>query len=228
MKIVSNEKVIARNSRAGFWATLLYPVVIALGALTLLSPQGNGFLAVALIALGLVFRQASLTLTRYGRGADLSLNETLKKLDDQYTLYHFSTPVSHLLVGQAGIWILLPRYVQGRVTFDEKRDRWKLERLKRQGLRGLFAEGIGRPDMEIVAEAGSLDRYLQKRWTSEDSPYLQAAIVLMDPKSEAATPNAPIPTVHLSKLREFIRQKEKDDKTSAAGLQAFKDALNNA
>ena len=48
---------------------------------------------------------------------DELIDQALKGLDKKYTLYHYSIPVSHLLVGPAGVWILLPYYQRGTITY---------------------------------------------------------------------------------------------------------------
>src|SRR3972149_12216089 len=95
------------------------------------------------LLLGIVSVQIGTYFGRWNRRPDLAFNQALNSLDDSYSLYHFRTPVSHMLLGPSGIWILLPRHTRGQVTYDPNKKRW---RAKGGGLLARFSrEGIGRP-----------------------------------------------------------------------------------
>lgn len=210
MKFITNEKLIKRNSQAGYWASLLSPVTLVLSAILLEQKVGLSWL---IFSLGVILYQIGKLLRKYGRGADLTLNKALERLGNEYTLYHFSTPVSHLLVGPAGVWMLVPRYVQGEITYNAKRNRWKLVRKGPFAkLTGFLREGLGRPDLEIINEATALDRYLEKRWEGDAALQVDAALIVMDEKSIIDAGDSPVPTIHLRSLRQFLREKEKENK----------------
>ncbi len=63
---------------------------------------------------------------RWGRSPrpDEQLDSGLKGLPNEDTIYHYVTPASHLYVGSAGIWVLLPLHQRGRVTYQK--NRWKI------------------------------------------------------------------------------------------------------
>lgn len=216
MKIITNEKLIKRNSQIGYWAMLLSPATLVLSAILRESKVG---LSLLVFTLGVVFFQIGKLLRKFGRGADLELNKALERLGNDYTLYHFSTPVSHLLVGPAGVWILVPRYAKGIITYKVKRNRWKLVRSGVFAkLTGFLREGLGRPDLEFFAEANALDRFLEKRWERDAALHVEAALLIMDEKSVIEVEDAPVPTIHLGSLRQFLRGKEKDNKTPPSTL----------
>lgn len=223
MKIISNKKIIERNSKLSFGSALLSPVLIAISAWLFFDSEENLGLSLSLLVVGFIFYQVGITTKRWSRGTDQTLNNVLRRLDDNYTLYHFTTPVSHLLVGPAGIWILAPRYARGIVTFNEKRKRWKLTRSSAGSkVFSVFMEGLGRPDLELVGEAGALDRYLKKHWEYKEHPHVDGAIIFMDDRVEIEADNAPVPTLKVGKLREFIRAQEKESKVSAGVVKKFK------
>ncbi|MEK6222931.1 MAG: hypothetical protein N2D54_11855, partial [Chloroflexota bacterium] len=102
MRIITNETIIKKNSRIGFWASLISPVLFAASASVYFSARANISASIGLVILGFLFFQGGIALRKWSQGADESLNRVLKKLSNDYTLYHFQTPVSHLLVGPAG------------------------------------------------------------------------------------------------------------------------------
>jgi hypothetical protein len=185
----------------------------------LTNPKQIGVSLFAFI-LGLFIFALSSAFRRYVRGKEFNL--ALKKLGNDYTLYHFITPVSHLLVGPAGIWILVPKYAKGTVTFDESRGRWRFSRPSFLAKTFFFmTEGIGRPAVDVLREADVLDRFLRKNWKLKERPYVEAAIVFMDEDTLVDARNAPIDTLPIKKLREHIRKKEGENKMSHSALKAF-------
>ena len=220
MKIVIDEKAVKRNSRIGFIATFLGPIVFGISLSIALTNPTQIAISLFAFVLGLFIFALSSTFRRFVRGKEFNL--ALKKLGNDYTLYHFITPVSHLLVGPAGIWILVPKYARGTVTYDESRGQWKFSRHSFLAKTFFFmTEGIGRPAVDVLREADMLDRYLRKNWELEERPHIEAAIVFMDDETEVDAKSAPIATLSISKLREHIRKKEAENKMSHAALKAF-------
>ncbi len=203
MRIFTNENLFKRNTRLAFIANLggMFFLLASVYVLFIGSALG---LYLFFLFLGIVSMQIGVYFGRWNRRPDLALNNALKSVDDSYSLYHYTTPVSHLLLGPSGIWILLPRHARGTVTFDQRRQRWKL---KIKGFASRFGqEPIGRPIAEASLEAESLDRYLQKHWKKEDGDLrVQAALVFVDEATEVeAAGNAPIPTVGIKKAKQML------------------------
>lgn len=222
MKIIADNKLINRNARVSFWAAMLSPILIATSAWIFFNRPEDISWSLGLFIFGFILYQAGLIMKRWGRGIDQELNKTLKRLDDSYSLYHFTTPASHLLVGPAGIWILIPRFARGLITFNEKRKRWKLKRNTFfTKIFSVFLEGLGRPDVELIGEADALDRYLNKHWKHKDNPHIDAVLVFMDERTDIQVEGAPISTLKIGKLREFIRNKEQEKKISPKIIKKF-------
>src|SRR6266508_2226155 len=155
MKIIKNEKLIKRNATIGNWTSLGALVVLGVGMY--ISMRRTDLFLYALIALlaGFTLTQVGMYMgNRYGRSPrpDEKLDAGLKGLPGDYTMYHYTTPVSHLLVGPAGVWIVLPYHQRGQVTF--KKDRWKISGggFLQSYMRIFGQENIGRPDLEIESE----------------------------------------------------------------------------
>lgn len=203
MKIYTNEKLYKRNARLAFIANLGGMFFLLASVYVLFIGLQLGLYLLFLFA-GIICMQTGVYFGRWNRRPDLALNTALKSVDDSYSLYHYTTPVSHLLLGPSGIWVLLPRHARGTVTYDQRRQRWKL---KTKGLLSRFGqEPIGRPIAEASLEAEALDRFLQKHWTeSEGALRVQAALVFVDESTEIeAVGNAPIPTVGIKKAKQML------------------------
>ncbi|MGB9668880.1 MAG: hypothetical protein ACPL0B_00710 [Anaerolineales bacterium] len=211
MKIITNEKKKKLNRRIALGATLAGMAVLIGGLLLSIKfPTQVGYSFGALIV-GFILAQIGMYFTnRWGRNPspDELLNQSLKGLDQSYTICHYYTPVYHLLVGPAGIWILALVHVGGTITFQK--GRWIH---KGASLLRLFGqEGLGRPDLELPYEIEKVQKFLKPIFGEEKSAPVKAALILTNPKVKVEIgedENPPAATIELDKLKEFIRKEAK-------------------
>ena len=166
MKIVSNNKLIRRNKKIGNFTTIGSLVILGLGLYISFTTQScrcvhlvSGLPADWLLALPgwHILWQPLGPLPSPGRAAQSSL----KGLDDKYTLYHYMTKVSHLLVGPAGIWVLLPFQQQGTITYNPQKMRWN-QKGGNFYMKLFGQEGLGRPDQEANSALNDFKGFLKK------------------------------------------------------------------
>ena len=213
MKIISNDKKIKRYGRIGSYLTI-GSLVILLGGLVLsfLGPaQYISFSFIALLA-GFILSQVGIFLgNRYGRKPrpDKSITAALKGLEDKYSLYHYMTPVSHLLVGPAGVWVLLPFHQGGTITYNENKQRYH-QKGGNLYLKLFAQENLGRPDLEAVANTTDLVRFLTKALPENGLPEVNAVLLFLNEKATVDADNAPTPAIPIKKLKEFIRRKARE------------------
>jgi hypothetical protein len=226
MKIVSNEPLIRRNKRLGQYAMFGGLAVLAVGLV--LSFQNNSSLLVysyVSLLIGVVLSQVGIYFSnRWGRSPrpDALIAQGLKGLDDRYTLLNFSSPVSYLLLGPAGVWILIPYHQKGKITYENGRWRQKGGNFYMK----IFAqEGIGRPDLEVTHQVNELTKGLSSALTEDQRPPINTALVFMNDKAEIEADQAPCPTLKLSKLKEFIRKKAKENAFPPEVVQTLQDAF---
>jgi len=201
MRIFANEGLYKRNTRLAFAANLAGMFFLVASIFVLFNSDQFFGLYLLFLLLGIVLVQVGTYFGRWNRRPDLAFNQALSSLDDNYSLYHFRTAVSHLLLGPTGLWILIPRHTRGAITYDSRRKRW---RAKSRGILSRFGqEAIGRPILDASMEAEALDRYLQKHWT-EGGLRVQAALVFMDEAAEVQAGDAPIPTASIKKLKQVL------------------------
>ena len=228
MKIIKNEQRIKRNAQIGSWTSLAALAVLGLGMYI-------SFTRTELIAYSLTALIAGFTLTqvgmymgnKYGRSPrpDEKLDTGLKGLSNDFSIYHYTTPVSHLLVGPGGVWVLMPYHQRGQVKF--KKNRWQISGGGfMQGYMRIFGqEGLGRPDYEIEGEVSALRKYLTKQMDDAEIPAINAVMVFTNDGVEIEAAETPIPALKLKQLKEFIRQKGKGKLISQTQLTAVKAAL---
>jgi hypothetical protein len=217
MRIITNERMIKRNATIGRVASLIGLVVLATGMyITFRQPDQIGIAWIALLS-GFALSQIGIYFgNRWGRRPrpDEQLNDALKGLGDNYTIYHYSSPVSHLLVGPAGIWALIPHHQAGKIVYEKNRWKQKGGNFGQRYLRIFAQEGLGRPDLEISSDIENINRYLRKNMADDGIgsgiPSAQAALVFTNEKADLDADEAPAPTLSAKKLKEFIRKRSKD------------------
>jgi len=226
MKIVTNEKYIARNQKIGkyfLWGSL---AILGVGLYMSFQPALILYSYIALLV-GFVTSQVSVFYTNrigVGNRVDQKISAALKGLDNKFTLYHFCTPASHLLVGPAGIWVIMPYHQAGTITFNEKRNRWK----QKGGnfFMKIFAqESLGRPDIEVKTAIEDVDRFISQKLEMSEYPSVQAVLVFFNPKAEVDASNAPHPTLLLDKTKDFFRRTIKENPADLDQIQALQDKL---
>jgi hypothetical protein len=213
MNIISNEPAIRRNARIAQFTGLAGLIVLLVGIFLFFTPPEQFAIIWATVLVGFILSQIGIYFTnRWGRRPrpDEHLNLALKGLEGSYSIYHYVTPTSHLLVGPAGVWVLLPRYQRGKITYEKNRWRQRGGGFFLAYMKIFGQEGLGRPDLEIEAETESIRNYLAQKLPEDEIPEIQAALVFTDERAELDVNDAPIPTIYAKKLKEVIRKATKN------------------
>ena len=227
MDITTNERLINRNARIGQITSIIGLVVLAGGMfISFTRPE---FFTISLIALLVGFGLSQIGIyfgNRWGRRPrpDEILNTALKGLDGRYSLYHYSTPTSHLLVGPAGVWILMPRQQAGTITYDEAKKRWR-QKGGNLYLKIFAQENLGRPDLEIGSELHAISSFLEENLPEEGVPEVYVALILTNEKVVVDADNAPSPTLDVRKLKDFIRKTAKGKPISSDLVEDVKEVF---
>ncbi len=232
MKIATNEKLIKRNRRIAQIASIAGLVTLIGGMFISFRRQDLINFSFAALIVGFILSQVGIYFTnRWGRSPrpDELLNQSLKGLDSKFSIYHYTTPVSHLLVGPAGLWVLVPR--QQRGTISVYRGRWRHTGggALQTYLKLFGQESLGRPDLEMQNDIEHLQKYLERKMPDQELPEIQAALIFTHDKveikfDEDETP--PAPTLYLNKLKEFIRKTAKNKPVSLEKIVQVQQALN--
>lgn len=228
MNIIRNDKLIKRNSRLALFILIASILVMGAGAFTFLRFPDKISIAYGALILGYILTQVSTSMTnRWGRKPrpDEILDQALKGLDRSHTLYHYSSPVSHLLVSPSGLWIFLPYFQGGVITYSK--GRWR-QKGGNPLMKFFGQEGLRRPDLDLEGDLISLRRFLEKKMPGEPSPTIRAALVFTSPKVELAIPpeaNPPAPAVTPKELKELVRKSSKSKALSPTQLQTIQNML---
>lgn len=228
MKIIKNEKLIQRNRQIGQWTSLAALIVLGLGMYISFTRTDLFAYSLAALLIGFTLTQIGMYLgNRYGRSPrpDEKLDAGLKGLQNEFAIYHYTTPASHLLVGPAGIWVLLPYHQRGKVTYHKNRWRMSGGGFLQAYMRLFGQEGLGRPDIELESEISALKKHLAKRMDETQIPPINAMMVFISDDVEIDAADAPIPAMKLKDIKEFFRKKAKEKPIAQMQLEAVKAAL---
>ena len=143
MNIFRNDKLIKRNSLIAQVSMLTGLAVLGIGMYFSFKTPDNYRLSLGALLLGFLLSQVGIFFSnRWGRRPrqDELLDAALKGLDKRYSLYHYTSPVNHLLVSPSGIWVLMPYYRRGTISYENGR----YKRARRQPLPENLCSGRAR------------------------------------------------------------------------------------
>jgi len=235
MKILSNEKVIKRNTQIGKYASIAALFILAGGMVVSFTMQEQVYIAFGSLMVGFILSQFGIYFgNRFGRRPriDERITAALKGLTKDYTLYHYIAPVNHLLVGPAGIWILEPYHQRGTITYEKNRWRQKGGGLILGYLKIFAQEGLGRPDLEVQSDMDAMRDALKKslddapRWETQDGlPPINVSLLFFDPRAEIQAGEAPHPTMKIDQLKDFLRKRAKENPLTTEQVKRITDLL---
>lgn len=228
MKIIKNEKLIERNGKIGQWMSLASLIVLVLGLYISFTVPEYFIYSIVCLVIGFTMTQISIYMgNRWGRSprADEKFDAGLKGLHSDFVIYHFSSPVSHLLIGPSGAWVLHPLHQRGKVSYQK--NRWKLSNGGfLQAYMSVFGqEGLGRPEIDAENEVQALRKFLAKKMDESAIPEIKPILVFTNDEIEVDAGDSPIAAMRLKQLKEFMRQGGKNRSLSNEQIKALSDAL---
>ncbi len=229
MKVLIDEKLIKRNAKIGQILTIVSLATLGVGMFITFQRPELLTVSIGALLLGFLLSQIGIHFTnRWGRSPrpDEQISLALKGLDKRYALYHYQTPASHVLVGPAGVWVLIPKHQRGTITYQK--NRWKQSGggIIQNYLKIFAQEGIGRPDMEIESDIEGVEKLLQKHLPEGTAiPDIQAALVFSNPDIDIKAEDPPYPTLPTKKLKDLIRQEAKGKPISPELYKQIQDVI---
>ncbi len=228
MRIIKNEKLIERNSKIGQWVSLAALVVLGLGMYISFSKPELFTYSIICLVVGFIMTQIGMYMgSRWGRSPrpDEKFDTGLKGLHSEFNMYHYASPVSHLLLGPSGVWVLLPYHQRGKITFEK--NRWKMKGGGfLQGYMRIFGqENIGRPELDAENEVKALQKFFAKKMDESNIPEIKPILVFTTEEVELDAGESPIAAMKLKQLKEFMRQGGKNRSLSNDQIKKLTDVL---
>jgi hypothetical protein len=228
MRIISNTKLIERNAKIAKYTFYGSLGILGIGMyLSFKYPDDVNMMSWMMVTLivGFLLSQISIYFqNKFGKKPrpDEQISAALKGMDDKYSLYHYSSPVSHLLVGPAGVWGLIPYNQNGTIVYEK--NRWK----QKGGsifMKMFGGEGLGRPELDAAAIEKDITKAFQKQFQAEKLPTVKVAFLFTHPKVKISVEDAPIPTLAIDKVKEFIRKTKKSELLAPELVQEYTDFI---
>jgi hypothetical protein len=203
---ISNPGLINRNRQIGNYSQIGGMLVLVGGfAASYFLPTHLELPYLALIVGFILVNIGASFNNRWGRipPPDQAVDDLLKGLDDHYTLVHYRLGADHALFTPNGIVAILAKYERGLITYDGK----KWHQTGVSALNKFFGtEALGNPALDAEAQADILTKRLRKVLQIDDVPPVQPVVVFVYDKTRVECSAAPLPVLHASKLKEYIRR----------------------
>jgi hypothetical protein len=228
MRIIKNEKLIARNSKIGQWTSIAALVVLGMGMYISFSKPEFFMYSIICLVVGFIMTQVGMYMgNRWGRSPrpDEKFDTGLKGLHSEFNMYHYSSPVSHLLVGPSGVWVLLPYHQRGVISFEK--NRWKIKGggFLQTYMRIFGQENLGRPELDAENEVQTLQKFFAKKLDESSIPEIKPILVFTTDEVELNVSDSPITAMKLKQLKEFMRQGGKNRALSNDQIKTLTDIL---
>ncbi|BBB48506.1 hypothetical protein [Pelolinea submarina] len=229
MKIYNNQKLIKKRKILSQVILYFSMAMLTLGFLWSLSDSNKSQLTYAyliLIPAYLLVQVSIYMANKWGRSPrpDEIVASSLKGLNNQYTLYNYMTDVPHLLIGPAGVYLILPYYHSGTISYNTEKQRYQ-----QKGGPGFFTrtfaqEGIPSIEKEDKDLIKDYQNYLQKnKLTINADP--QVVNLFYSEKVELHTDNAPVINLTPDKFKDVLRQNAKKNILTDADIKQITDRL---
>jgi hypothetical protein len=227
MEVFRNERKVRINREIGRWATLGGLVVLIAGMVISLrspsipflgssggdGPRGFDTMWISLASLVIGFFASAVGAyyanhwTRSPR-PDEALDAALKGISNHYHIYHYLLPVSHVLLGPAGVFTFRTFTQEGPVSYDGKRWRQKFSILRALGFSG--QESLVDPVRDALHDVQRLRRWLAQRLPEEELPEITPFVVFVRDEVELDVVETEVPVLHYKRLKRAIRQIDKE------------------
>ena len=225
MQLYRNERLIKRNK--------------FLGRLMMFGGLGASFAAVMIVFLqpellslafglmlagGLFSQLGTAIYNRFGRTPriDQVLDDSLKGLGNNYTMFHYYLGTNHALFTPAGVFALLPRDEQGEVRYES--DQWIHKRAKRRF--GRSQKPLKDLERNAARETKAMKQALTKRLPDLSEIHVNPLLVFIASGTTINSDGSPIPAAHRKKLKSYIRRLERQKSFSAEEILQLVSAFN--
>jgi hypothetical protein len=228
MRIIKNEKLIERNSKVGQWVSLAALVVLGVGMYISFSKPELFIYSIVCLVVGFIMTQVGMYMgSRWGKSPrpDEKFDAGLKGLHSEFNMYHFSSPVSHLLIGPSGVWVLLPYHQRGSITFEKNRWKMKGGGFLQTYMRIFGQENLGRPELDAENEVKALQKFFAKKMDESSIPEIKPILVFTTDEVELDAGESPIAAMKLKQLKEFMRQGGKNRALTNDQIKKLTDVL---
>ena len=213
MKLSINHKLIQKNKRISQIILYTSLALLLIGFLLTINNKdlSQTLYAYLILIPAYILVQVSIYMAnRWGRSPrpDEIILQSLKGMDDRFTLYTYTTKIPFLLLGPAGLFIIKPYHQSGTITYNSAKSHYEQKKGGNFITRLFGQESI--PDIEKESKyfLKQFEKYISnQKLDIEIAPKI--INVFFSEKADIQAKNAPEVTIHTDRLKDFIRQQSK-------------------
>ena len=206
MQVITNEKLIASRVRLGRIAGLVGMAVLLAGLfLTFRQEQSYILLWYPAVVVGLIATMvAAYNAEKFIREprADLAIARAMKGFDNRYQLFNWVLPAEHVILGPAGVLVLLAKRQSGHVVCEN--DRWQHKQNLFARFQGFARERLGNPNRDLAAEVERI-RQIVAEVESETAVPVQGVVLFLNASVDLAVNGCSVDVVPLKKLKDYLK-----------------------
>lgn len=220
MRVLTNDKLIARRSRLGRYASFGGLAVLALGMVASFQPQYIWYSLMALIAGFLLAQFGNYNLRRWGRSPrpDEVIETALKGFDDRYHLYSWMLPAPFVLLGPQGIYSFVTRDQTGEITVSGSQ--WRSKFNIGRALLMFAQEGLGNPTAEALDNASRLGDWIKSE-LPDLTAEVQPVVVFINERVQLKVTEPTVPVLDAPSLKKWLRGGGKGPSFKSADYRAL-------
>jgi hypothetical protein len=213
MQIIRDDSLVARRKKIGTVTSLLGIGIIVGGMVfTWVAPNKDVpeqlLLYVPLLTLLLGFILSNIGVyfsNRWGRTPrpDEILDKSLKGLNREHKLYHFSLPAPHVLLTPGGPVVLVIKYEGGK--YSVKDGKWRQGFSLMRLLSFMGREGLGNPTKDADYQVERMRRFLTKYAPELQDVSISVIVVFVADQVVLDVGETSIPVLRAAKLKGFLR-----------------------
>lgn len=225
MKVVTNEKLVASRAKLAKRASLIGLLILVAGfVISLVSPTlfyvSLGCLLVGFLISNVGVYNANLWLKE--PRADQVLSKGLKGFSNKFTLFNYTGPVPHAIVGPSGIAVFVAKSQEGRVVARGKR--WR-QPFSFRRLLGFFGnEPLGNPGKDLQAAVRAVEKFTAKALPDTEVP-VYGAVVFSSPQVQLELEDVDVPVLTEKQLKGYMRNLPKEEVLTSEQRRALMQAF---
>lgn len=219
MKAFTNTNIIETRAKWGKRVAPLTMVFLGGGLITNFmsfnQPQYFRY-TVILLALGFILSLVSSHLVNHWvrePRSDQTLLATLKKFDNDYLLFNYTSVAPHLLLTPTRLYVLVVRRQGGEITVKGNRFSRPFSFIRI--FRFFTEEGLGMPNSEAQSHLKKLQKLLAQHLAADAIPELQGLVIFTHKDVNLILEAPTLPVLTASKLKLYLRDHDKTKNISA-------------
>jgi len=229
MKLSINNKLIDRNKKIAQTTLYISLALLTIGFIWTLrntEPSKSLIGYLILIPAFLLVQISIYMANRWGKSPrpDEIVVQSLKGLDNTYTLYNYTTDVPHLLVGPIGIWIINPYQHEGEISYNFEKKRYQQKGGAKFFSRYFAQEGLPNISKDVASLIKNINKYFEENSIPFDKEPEIVNLFYSD-NVILNISNAPEINLKSNKIKGFIRNYVKKSKMPSEKVEIIRSKL---